>query len=455
MVKPKPQVLLDSVRRLSRRQAVAPLTNILDKSYPADIAEVIKYLTDSEKRMVFGLVKDPEKAADVLSELDISDSIHLLSGMTEEQITMILKEMSSDDAVELVSNLPEEISTRVLQLMEQEDQKDVEDLLKYEEKTAGRIMTTDFFALNEDTTAEDAMKAIRENSEAEMVFYIYVVDERGHLVGVVSLRQLVIVPPKTRLKEIMATDVISVTTEMDQEEVARTVERYDFLAIPVVDDKNHLMGIITVDDVIDVLREEATEDIMKMVGTKEEEYVYHDKVTRVARLRLPWLITNLFGGLLTGYIMWLFKVTIKDMLALITFIPVITGMGGNVGVQSSSIMVRGFATGKVSFDRVKLFLVREILIGFMMGIICGIVVGLVGYIWHHSFILGLVVGIAMMAAMTVAATMGTLVPTFFRKIHVDPAIASGPFVTTSNDIVGILIYLATATIFLRLFHLIP
>jgi len=455
MVKPKPQVLLDSVRRLSRRQAVAPLTNILDKSYPADIAEVIKYLTDSEKRMVFGLIKDPEKAADVLSELDISDSIHLLSGMTEEQITMILKEISSDDAAELVSNLPEEISTRVLKLMEQEDQKDVEDLLKYEEKTAGRIMTTDFFALNEDTTAEDSMKAIRGNSEAEMVFYIYVVDERGHLVGVVSLRQLVIVPPKTRLKEIMATDVISVTTEMDQEEVARTVERYDFLAIPVVDDKNHLMGIITVDDVIDVLREEATEDIMKMVGTKEEEYVYHDKVTRVARLRLPWLITNLFGGLLTGYIMWLFKVTIKDMLALITFIPVITGMGGNVGVQSSSIMVRGFATGKVSFDRVKLFLVREILIGFMMGIICGIVVGLVGYIWHHSFILGLVVGIAMMAAMTVAATMGTLVPTFFRKIHVDPAIASGPFVTTSNDIVGILIYLATATIFLRLFHFIP
>jgi len=455
MVKPKPQVLLDSVRRLSRRQAVAPLTNILDKSHPADIAEVIKYLTDSEKRMVFGLIKDPEKAADVLSELDISDSIHLLSGITEEQITMILKEMSSDDAAELVSNLPEEISNRVLKLMEQEGQKDVEDLLKYEEKTAGRIMTTDFFALDENTTAEDAMKAIRENSEAEMVFYIYVVDERGHLVGVVSLRQLVIVPPKTRLKEIMTTDVISVTTDMDQEEVARAVEHYDFLAIPVVDEKNHLMGIITVDDVIDVLREEATEDIMKMVGTKEEEYVYHDKVTRVARLRLPWLITNLFGGLLTGYIMWLFKVTIKDMLALITFIPVITGMGGNVGVQSSSIMVRGFATGKVSFDRVKLFLVREILIGFMMGTICGIVVGLVGYIWHHSFILGLVVGIAMMVAMTVAASMGTLVPTFFRKIHVDPAIASGPFVTTSNDIVGILIYLATATIFLRLFHLIP
>ncbi len=455
MVKPKPQVLLDSVRRLTRRQAVGPLTNILNKSHPADIAEVIKYLTDSEKKLVFGLIKDPEKAADVLSELDISDSLHLLSGMTEDQITTILREMSSDDAAELISNLPEEISERVLQLMEQEGQKDVEDLLRYEEKTAGRIMTTEFFALHEDTTAEEAIKAIRENSEAEMVFYIYVVDERGHLVGVVSLRQLVIVPPKTKLKDIMVTDVVSVMTDTDQEDVARAVERYNFLAIPVVDEKNHLMGIITVDDVIDVLREEATEDILKMVGTKEEEYVYHDKVTRVARLRLPWLITNLFGGLVTGYIMWLFKVTIKDMLALITFIPVITGMGGNVGVQSSSIMVRGFATGKVSLDRVRVFLVREILIGFMMGVSCGIVVGLVGYLWHHSLVLGLVVGIAMMAAMTVAATMGTLVPTFFRRVHVDPAIASGPFVTTSNDIVGILIYLATATIFLKIFHLIP
>ncbi|MBW1659148.1 MAG: magnesium transporter [Deltaproteobacteria bacterium] len=454
MVKPKPQVLLDSVRKLTRRQATGPLTNILNKSHPADIAEVIKYLTDSEKKQVFGLISDPEKAADVLSELDISDSLHLLEGMTEEQISTILNEMSSDDAAELISNLPEEISTRVLQLMEHEDQKDVEDLLQYEEKTAGRIMTTEFFALHEDTTADEAMKAIRENSEAEMVFYIYVVDERNHLVGVVSLRQLVVVSPKTKLKDIMTTDVISVSTDTDQEEVARIVERYNFLAIPVVDEKNHLMGIITVDDVIDVLREEATEDIMKMVGTKEEEFVYHDKVTRVARLRLPWLITNLFGGLVTGYLLWLFKVTIKDMLALITFVPVITGMGGNVGVQSSSIMVRGFATGKVNFGRVKQFLLREIMIGLLMGTICGIVVGLVGYIWHHSFVLGLVVGIAMMAAMTVAATMGTLVPTFFRKIHVDPAIASGPFVTTSNDIVGILIYLGTATLILRYFNLI-
>ena len=454
MVKPKPQVLLDSVRKLTRRQAIGPLTNILNKSHPADIAEVIKYLTDSEKKQVFGLIKDPEKAADVLSELDISDSLELLSGMTEEQISTILKEMSSDDAAELISNLPEEISTRVLQLLEREDQKDVEGLLQYEEKTAGRIMTTDFFALHEDTTAEEAIKAIRENSEAEMVFYIYVTDERNHLVGVVSLRQLVIVPPKTRLKEIMTTDVISVSTDTDQEEVARIVERYNFLAIPVVDERNHLMGIITVDDVIDVLREEATEDIMKMVGTKEEEFVYHDKVTRVARLRLPWLLTNLFGGLVTGYLLWLFKVTIKDMLALITFVPVITGMGGNVGVQSSSIMVRGFATGKVNRGRVKQFLLREIMIGLLMGTICGIVVGLVGYVWHHNFVLGLVVGIAMMAAMTVAATMGTLVPTFFRKIHVDPAIASGPFVTTSNDIVGILIYLGTATLILKYFNMI-
>jgi len=453
MVKTKTQILLDSVRRLSRRQAVVHLSNILEKSHPVDIADIIRYLTDSEKRMVFGLIKDAEKAAEILSELDVSDSVHLLAGMTEEQISDILREMSSDDAAELISNLPEEIANRVLMLMEKEDQKEVEGLLQYEEKTAGRIMTTEVFALREETTAGDTIKAIQKNAEAEMVFYIYVVDGRDHPVGVVSLRQLVVVPPETRLLDIMTTDIISVTTDMDQEEVARVVERYNFLAVPVVDDKNRLMGIITVDDVIDVLREEATEDFMKMAGTKEEEYVYHDKVTRVARLRLPWLITNLFGGLVTGYLMWLFKVTIKDMLALITFIPVITGMGGNVGVQSSSIMVRGFATGQVDFTRVKQFLTREILVGLLMGLCCGIVVGCVGYLWHRSFILGIVVGVSMMGSMTVAATMGTLVPTFFRRIHVDPAIASGPFVTTSNDIVGILIYLSFATLMMNYFHL--
>jgi magnesium transporter len=275
------------------------------------------------------------------------------------------------------------------------------------------------------------------------------VDDRGHLVGVISLRQLITVPPTKKLMQIMVTDVISVRTDMDQEEVARVVEKYNILAVPVVDEENKLVGIITVDDIIDVIREEATEDIMRMAGTHEDEFVYRDNVFKVSRFRLPWILINLFGGLITGYLLWVFKVTIRDVLALVTFIPVITAMGGNVGVQSASIMVRGFATGRVDFDSLKRFLFREVRVGVIMGTTCGFAVGLVGYIWHGNPTIGLVVGIAMVVAMTIASTMGTLAPAFFKKIKVDPAIASGPFVTTANDITGILVYFGVATLFLK------
>jgi len=188
---------------------------------------------------------------------------------------------------------------------------------------------------------------------------------------------------------------------------------------------------------------------MKMAGTVEEEYSYLDNIFKASRFRLPWLITNLLGGLLTGYLMWLFKITLKEVLALVTFVPVITGMGGNVGTQSSSIVVRGIAIGKIDYSKIYRVLFREVRVGFLMGLTCGLVVGFIGYIWHHNFILGIVVGISMTVAMTVAATMGAMVPAFFHKIKIDPAIASGPFVTTANDITGILIYFGCATFFLK------
>ena len=453
MAGPKLQLLSETTRRLIRRQAKANLRRIVDKTHPADIASLFEYLNEREQGVIFDLIDDSEKAAEVLSEIDKASSAQLLEGMDKHRITEILQVMSPDDRADFISELPEELAEEILGLMAKKQSEQVEDLLSYEEDTAGRIMTHDFFALAEETLAKEAIEAIQKASEAEMVFYVYVVDDRGHLVGVVSLRQLITVPPTKKLKGIMVTDVISVRTDMDQEEVAAVVERYNILAVPVVDEENKLVGIITVDDIIDVIREEATEDIMKMAGTHEDEFVYRDNVFKVSRFRLPWILTNLFGGLITGYLLWLFKVTIRDVLALITFIPVITAMGGNVGVQSSSIMVRGFATGRVDFNSLKRFLFREVRVGVIMGATCGVAVGLVGYLWHGNATIGVVVGVAMVVAMTIAATMGTLTPAFFKKIKVDPAIASGPFVTTANDITGILVYFGVATLFLK--YLIP
>jgi magnesium transporter len=445
----KLQLLIETTRRLIRRQATANLTRIMTKTHPADVAHLLEYLNEREQRAIFDLIHDSEKAAEVLSEIDKALSAQLLEGMDKQRITEILQVMSSDDRAGFVSELPEELAEEILSLMAKKQSEQVEDLLSYQEDTAGRIMTPDFFALLDETSAKEAIEALQRASEAEMVFYVYVTDSRDHLVGVISLRQLITVPPTKTLKEIMVTDVISVRTDMDQEEVAQVAEKYNILAVPVVDEENKLVGIITVDDIIDVIREEATEDIMKMAGTSEDEFVYRDNVLKVSRFRLPWILTNLFGGLITGYLLWLFKVTIRDVLALVTFIPVITAMGGNVGVQSSSIMVRGFATGRVDFDSLKRFLFREVRVGMIMGITCGVAVGLVGYLWHGNAAIGLVVAIAMVVAMTIASTMGTLAPAFFKKMKIDPAIASGPFVTTANDITGILVYFGVATLFLK------
>ncbi len=444
----KLQILLDTVRKLIRRGAYPNLGKVLVKTHPADIAHLFRYLELKEQRVLFNLLGDPEVSAYVLSELDHATGAQLLEQIDKETITEVLQEMAYDDAVDIIRNMPEELAEEVLQIMKDEHSDEIEELLKYGEDTAGGIMATEIFSLREELSVKSAIEALQGAEDVEMVFYVYVTDEYNHLVGVLSLRQLLTVPPTALLKDIMTTEVISVRTDLDQEEVAQLVAKYNILAIPVVDEGNRLMGIITVDDVIDVMREEATEDIYKMAGSSDEELQYGYKSFKIARLRLPWLITNLFGGVITGYLMWLSKVTLKEVIALISFIPVITGMGGNVGGQSATIMVRGFATGRIDINTLRKVIFKEMRVGLIMGVVCGLTIGLVAFFWHHNPYLGLVVGLAMVTAMTVAATMGVLAPAFFSKLGVDPAIASIPFVQTANDISGILIYIGTATFFL-------
>jgi len=449
MLTPKMQITIETTRKLLRMQAMGKVSNVIKKLHPADLAQIFPYFSEAEQRTIFGLIKDPAKAAEVLSEIEWVTGAQLLQTMDTKRAIQILQEMPSDDVAELLGNLPEELAEELLQGMTKKDLEEVEGLLSYPEETAGRIMNPVYFSLHENTTVRDAIKAVRKEADTEMVLYIYVVDDRNHLIGVISLRQLLLVSPQKHLRDIMSTEVFSVQTLEDQEEVARVVEKYNILAVPVVDEENKLVGIITVDDVIDILRDEATEDFLKMAGTKEEEFAYVDDVLKVSRLRFPWLITNLLGGLITGYLLWLFEITIRDVLALITFIPVITAMGGNAGLQSSTIMIRGFATGRIEYARLTSIIFKELRVGIIMGLICGSVVGVVGALWHGNVTIGIVVCLAMTIAMTVACTMGALVPSFFRKVRIDPAIASGPFVTTANDITGIVIYMGTATIFLK------
>ncbi|EAT15693.1 magnesium transporter [Desulfuromonas acetoxidans] len=448
----KVQMLLETVRKLIRRGAHPNLNNLLKKTHPADIAHLFRYLDLKEQRVLFHLVEDVDTAAEVLSEIEHSVSAQLLEQIEKETIVHVLQHMPYDDAVDIIQNMPEELAEEVLDSMQDDCSDEIEQLMQYQEDTAGGIMSTEIFSLREDITARQAIEALQEAEDVEMVFYLYVTDMYNHLVGVLSLRQLLMVPPGRCLRDIVSPDVISVRADTDQEEVAQLVAKYNILAIPVVDDHNKLLGIITVDDVIDVMRQEATEDIYKMAGASEEELMYGYKSFKIARLRLPWLLVNLLGGVVTGYLMWWFQLTLKEVIALISFIPVITGMGGNVGGQSATIVVRGFATGRIDFTTLRQVFFKELRVGLIMGLVCGLVVGGIAIVWHHNPYLGLVVGSAMTIAMTVAATMGVLAPAFFKRIGIDPAIASTPFVQTSNDITGILIYFGMATLFISNLH---
>lgn len=441
-------VLLGTVKKLLRRDAYTNLSKALTKIHPADIAHLFRFLDNKEQTRLFSLIHDKSRAADVLSELDWSSGAQLLEKIERETIIAILQEMADDDSVELLRNMPEEFADEILAAMQSEHSEEIEQLLSYEEDTAGGIMSTDVFSLDQNMTVSQAIESLQDAEEFEMVFYVYVTDEHNHLVGVLSLRQLLTVPASTCLKEIMTADVFRVRTDTDQEHVAELVAKYNILAIPVVDDTGKLMGLVTVDDVIDVMRQEATEDIFIMAGTSEEELLYGNKSFRIAKLRLPWLLATLLGGVVTGSLMWHFRMTLESAIALITFIPVITGMGGNVGGQTSTIIVRGFATGHIDFSIIRQVFLKELRVGLIMGLVCGLTIATVAYFWHHNIYLGLVVGIAMAVAISVAACMGVLVTTFFKRVGIDPAIASSPFVQTVNDITGILIYFSTATFFL-------
>jgi len=416
--------------------------------HPADIADILRNLP-SDKRKPFFDSLNSEVGARVLRQLDPVSEFDLLKKLDNSVISEILDEMPSDDAADVVAGLSKEKAGQVLKLMTKEDSARIQNLLKYDSETAGGIMTTDFVALDAEINAEQAIYLLRQRVKPGPIHYVYVVDNEQRLLGVLMLKKLLVAEPGIRLKDIMNEDIVSVKPSLDQEEVARLVSKYDLLAIPVVDEQNNLIGVVTVDDIIDVLKEEATEDIFKLGGTDDEE-LSKKSALNVSRVRLPWLIVTLFEGIICATLIRFFQFTLERTIALAFFIPVIMGMGGNIGIQSSTIVVRGLATGRISLSQIGNVLFREIRVGLIMGLVCGSVVALIAYFLEKSLLLGTVVGISMFIAITVAATMGSLIPLIFKRLKIDPAIASGPFITSSNDIVGILIYFSLANLLFRI-----
>jgi magnesium transporter len=419
---------------------------MVNKTHAADLSIVFRSLSIPDQQQLLDLIDDLEQKGILFSELDEDTFLNLSDVLEIDEIVEILEHMPTDDVADLLGQLPDEKSDTILAKMKNEGSEEIEDLLRYQDDTAGGIMVTDYIALREETTAKEAIESLqKEHLDVEMPFYLYAIDEYGKLVGVSSLRQLVVVKPDTPLKDFMTTDVFSVQPSMDQEEVAKIVARYDILAVPVVNETNQLVGIITVDDVIDIIREEATEDILKMAGVGGEEFIETQSVARSTRIRLPWLLASCIGGIIAFYIINHFEGSLAKLAYLAAFIPIIMGMGGNIGTQTSTIVVRGLATGRLNKGDTWSVVFKELSIGFILGAVYGILIGSVAQLQYNTFKVALSVGLAVVSSMSIAALVGSLVPMGFARINVDPAVATGPFVTTAIDIVSVYFYFAIAT----------
>ena len=447
------EVLAETLARFLDRGAHANVANFLGRVRPEDVASLLGRLTVGQRLEVFRilLAEFPDAAGEVLTDIDAAQRLALLEELTLEQGAELLERIPVDDAVFVLDSLPGALRDSLLELVDLRQLSDVQAQLSYPESSAGRLMDTELFSLAETTSVREAIEAIQEKRDVEMIFYLYVVDRDGHLVGVTSLRQLLLSKPDQKLAEIMQKSVIKAHVDTDQEEVARLASRYDLLAVPVVDDQNHLTGIVTVDDIIDVLKEEATEDLLKMAGTSESELLYEERTLAVARFRFPSLLLSLAGLLVTGILLETFQARFAEALFLLAFVPMIMGLSGSVGSQASTVAVRGLASGRIgrSGRPIAVFVWRQIRVAFVLGIGCGALAGVAALVLERNLWLGGVVGLALFSAMILAALVGGLVPAALSRLGLDPAVASGPLLAAVNDIGGILIYFALAWLFLR------
>ncbi len=440
--------LIEEVKHFAEEGNRQGLKKLIDDMRAADLADLIEYLDPEERLFIFNLL-EPDGAGEVLVEIESPVQERILKGLDNQVITEIVQGLDSDDAADLVGDLPDDRAREIIERVGDEVSEELEKLLPYPEDTAGGIMALEFVAVKADASVKDAIDTIREKrEEVENLYYIWVVDDLGKLVGVISLKDLVLEPTDRKISDIMNPEVISVHVDTDQEEVARLVKKYDLVAIPVVGDDQRLAGRITHDDIIDVIEEEADEDISLMAGVIDQE-IAEESTLKISRARLPWLIAGLFGGILAAAVIKQFESSLEKILALSFFFPVIMAMGGSTGTQAATIVVRGMATGDISLVNIGKRLWMEMRVALVNALVCGILLALIVGTWVSDYGLGSVVGLALVLIIVNAGVIGSAVPMALKKWNIDPALATGPFVTTTNDILSLLIYLGLVTIYLR------
>lgn len=438
-------LVLPEIKELLSQNKKEQLKKIFYDYEPIEIVEILKEFSLKDKVFLFSLL-DIDFAADIFEKTDKGDQLTLLGAFDKTRKAKILDEVAPDERVDFFEQLPEEMVLRFLSIMEEEEAQDVRELMRYDRNTAGGRMTTDFAQIEKGINVEQTLKSLRKTAkDLEMIYYIYVVDRTDKLLGVVSLKDLIIAQPEREIDEIIHTKLIAIPIDMDQEQVAKRIARYDFLALPVIDREGKIKGIITVDDLIDVIREEDTEDMYKFgaAGKHIDNYMSSTPLT-LAKHRIIWLLILVVTGFISGTIMEEFSFALKNVVSLAFFIPLLMGSGGNAGTQAASVVVRGLAIGEVKLGDIWRVVKKEFLIGITVGTTLGILALLRALILQKSSLLGITVGLSMIATVTVATCLGAILPIICEKLGFDPAVVSGPLITTVVDISSLLIYFGIA-----------
>lgn len=436
--------LINKVEELIFRGKDQILKGIIDKMRAADVADLIEHL-DKDKRLFIIQLLEPEGAGDILVEIEPPVQENILKSLDNESISEIVQELDSDDAADLIGDLPTERAKRIIEAVDDDVSEGLGKLLPYPEDSAGGIMALEFIAIMADATIQDALETIRaKREEVENLYYIWVIDDFERLVGVISIKDLILEPVETKVKQIMNSNIVSAYAYADQEEVIHLAKRYDLVHIPVVDDHNRLVGRITHDDIIDVIEDETDEDISFMAGVLSQE-IAEESVFKITKARLPWLIAGLFGGIMAAGIIKKFETSLEQVIAISFFFPVVMAMGGNTGIQAATVVVRGLATGDISLMNIGRRLWMELRVAMINGLICGVFFGIISGCWLNNYRFGAILALTLLLIVIIAGVVGSAIPLALHKLNLDPALGTGPFVTISNDILSLAIYLGMVT----------
>ncbi len=439
------RILRETIGRALAQEDRTTLQLVLNGQRPADLAAVFGRLNEQQQLRCLRALAEP-LAAETLADMNAVSRLDLTAELDDETLSGLVEEMAPDDAADMLGDLPVEQSESVLGLMEAEDAADLRELLTHPEDTGGGIMTPRLLSVRVEDTVAEAVARLRQWAEEDEVFYLYVIDEADRLAGTVPLKELLLVSQETRIGELMETNPISVTADTDQEDIARLFADYDLLALPVVDAENRPIGLVTIDDVVDVIHDEATQDIYEMAAITSDQHDQRSTMSAVRR-RLPWLLVCLAGTLVSGVVIQLFSESaqLKTIWVLLTiFMPAIMAMGGNSGIQTSTVTVRSLATGDLVAGQLLAVLARELRVALGLGALLGLLVLVVAFVWTDDPVVSGSVSLAMLSAVVLSAGLGALTPLLFRAVGIDPAVASGPLITTLNDVLSLLIYFSIA-----------